>query len=467
MSMSGNIIGSNLPIESYPPKGTLSYPRDWTNMLYKNVASFELELRNVPIGWELSYKWAVVGNPGSHRYRLRTLLPRPPGTPLPTEQFVNDEDSKLVWLPFFSRLEMDKDRVSHKLTDFSAECVIRAKEPGLLGNEEEITLTIPLQLVANPYLISELPYTEKLHEAFIRSAPYWPASITDEAVELFTDPEAVGMLVGITLGFIALAAIPHPLAKLIGIALSAVLIARFGIDTVEQFGKALLNLDDSCYGAKTEADLDSAGKQFAEDCGEPVFNLMMAMVFWKVSEKISGKVHEYKVARLKVYETLAADLVKAGGATSNMPAEVINLINNAKFLVRRMRLSEKLKVITGLGKQFLKGHENAKAFSIDEPYIFKREHLKNPEMYRIVHKIEITGSLHDLLLLALDNAVRIPEELKHFPRFKWENGRWNILIPKQIWTEVMVMYSVVEITILPVEDDEKEQDEETFTLDQN
>lgn len=466
-SLTGTLTGPNTPIKHYPPAGTLKYPRDWAHPLYKDVAGFELELQGVPDGWKLSYKWAMVGNPGEHRYRLRTLTPGPPGSPLRTEVFEIDEDANSVWLPFFSRQEMDLDRVRYKLTQFYVECVVRAEEPGVFGSKEEISLTLPVELDVNPYSISDLPYAEKLREVFFRSAPFWPTTIADQAVTFFTDPEAVGMMVGITVGFIALALIPHPLPKLIGAALSAVLIAKFGIDTVEQFGKALLNLDDNTYGAESESELDVAGKRFAEDCGEPVFNLLLAMVFWKVSEKVSNEVHEYKTARLNVIETIKQDLAKFGSATSKMPAEVVNIINNAKFLVRRMRLSEKLKVTTGLGKQFLKGYENAKAFSIDEPNVFKREHLKDPKNYRIIHKIEITEALRELLLLAINNAERIPEGLKHLPRFKYENGRWNILLPKQIWTEVVVMYTVVDVTILPVEAQEEEQDEETFTLEQN
>ena len=120
-------------------------------------------------------------------------------------------------------------------------------------------------------------------------------------------------------------------------------------------------------------------------------------------------------------------------------------IQGSEFLVRRMSAGE-YEATFGDGKGsvedvFIKGTEGNRVYSLDEQYEFK-----NPERnarqgdYSHQAKIRLTKSLKNFLLQKLvpDRLPgKMPTELKSSPRFKLENGRTNVVIPKSIWTEFM------------------------------
>jgi hypothetical protein len=475
------------PIPPYPRTESIIFPRNWNHPVYDPVVSFEIDHEAVPEGRETTYKWAIVIQPSGERFRLRDLAPVPPGVGLATEVFYEFDS---VWLGFLSRIEIDSGLKGRRVDESYIECVIRVAEPGLFGDEEFTTVRKRLELLHSPPRIRDLSIGQKIARACEYSLDYWPETITNEAVEFFTNPNAVYILVATTLLFVALAISPDPWTKIAGIGLAAVLAAVYGVDTLRSAGTALVNLYDNCMRAETAADLEYAGKQFAIDGGEPAFNLLLGLFFRAIGKAANPRLQPLlQRIQTKRSETLAL-VAQQRAAFTAMPIPVtptafLELIESGLILVRRMRYSELLAVnrktkrvsaafpeeIFVDGKKVIP--EQVKFYAVDVVHRFSKEALKNPENYIAVHKIPLSAELKTLLKMAIPNqwgsGISIPEALKHLPRWKLENGRFTIGIPRGFWDTFSHMFNgTVEIYLIPlnVEPVPEIQDEETWILEQ-
>jgi hypothetical protein len=311
---------------------------------------------------------------------------------------------------------------------------------------------------------ADLHFGDRMQRAIEFSAPYWPDEVLGEAQLFFSDAEAVGLMILTISAFAVLAAVPHPLAKVVGFTLAGALIIEFGFDTVERFYTAMENLEINCKVARNEDDLKQAGKQFAEDCGRPVFDLILAAVLWKSGKHIGKVPQAVRNARLKslanmkvAVESLPAPVVR--------PASYVTKAESATYLVRRMRISEYLKIMSGL---IAFGKNKAYFYTLNEPMIFSKPQTKRAMDYIIVQKIPISEHIRGLLRLASNDIAGpggIPDAVKPFPRFKSTSGMWEVVIPKAFWPEFYLGYQQGTVVILPF-GGERSTGDDTFELEE-
>jgi hypothetical protein len=118
-------------------------------------------------------------------------------------------------------------------------------------------------------------------------------------------------------------------------------------------------------------------------------------------------------------------------------------LQDAQLLARRMSEAE-YQSIFGSGRGtvddvFIPGTEGNRVFSLDRIYEFS-DSVRNtrPGAYDREVLIPITDELKQFLSkdLVPDNVPGgLPNELKGNPRFKFERGDYNIVIPKSIWDD--------------------------------
>lgn len=114
---------------------------------------------------------------------------------------------------------------------------------------------------------------------------------------------------------------------------------------------------------------------------------------------------------------------------------------NGKELVRRMSEDE-YQAIFGEGKGtirdvFIPGTEGVRVFSIDRTYQFTDSARNAGPGYERVVRIPLTHELKTFLKinLAPDRMPGGLRGIKNNPRFKWEEGDYNIVITKGRWNE--------------------------------
>lgn len=114
---------------------------------------------------------------------------------------------------------------------------------------------------------------------------------------------------------------------------------------------------------------------------------------------------------------------------------------NGKHLVRRMSEGE-YQAIFGEGRGtvrdvFIGGTEGVRVFSIDRTYQFTSS-LRNVGLgYERIVRIPLTDELKEFLKknLVPDHMAGGLRGIKNNPRFKWEEGDYNIVITKGRWNE--------------------------------
>jgi len=108
------------------------------------------------------------------------------------------------------------------------------------------------------------------------------------ANDAFTNPRFLTVLVGTALLYYALWKIPHPIAKLAAGALTAYLLTQFTWHDLYGFAKAWDAFYDDCARAKSGDELKKAGNRFLSEAGPRVFDIMLAIVLWRVGRRKVG-----------------------------------------------------------------------------------------------------------------------------------------------------------------------------------
>lgn len=113
--------------------------------------------------------------------------------------------------------------------------------------------------------------------------------MAEAAKNAFTDPRFLITLI-VSMGiYVGLWLTPDPswVTKLAAGALTAVMLAQFGIDDIYGFAVAWSDLSDDCTKATTVAELKAAGEAFLKRVGPIGFDIMMFIVMWRIG-KLAG-----------------------------------------------------------------------------------------------------------------------------------------------------------------------------------